>query len=313
MNDLNYHHLFYFWTVVREGGISKAAEKLRVSQPTISAQIKILEDALAERLFQRQGRTLVLTDVGRVVERYATEIFAAGSELLETLKGRPSGRAPRLAVGVANAVPKLVVYRLMRPATEGAEPVQITCSEGDPDQLVAQLATHALDMVISDTPAAPHLRVKVFNHLLGESGTTFFAGKPLAQRLQRRFPRSLDGAPMLLPTINTSLRRALEQWFESEDLHPVVSGEFEDPALLNTFGERGRAVFPAPTAIEREVLRSHHVAVVGRTSTVRERYYVISVERRLKHAGVAAITNAARTEIFGAQRRPARGSRLSST
>src|SRR5688500_10710015 len=298
MHTLNYHHLLYFWTVVREGGVSKAAEKLRLSQPTISAQIKVLESALGERLFHRQGRTLVLTDVGRVVDRYASEIFTAGSELLETLKGRPSGRAPRLAVGVANAVPKLVVYRLLRPATEGAEPVQITCSEGDPDQLVALLATHALDVVISDTPAAPHLRVKVFNHLLGESGTTFFAGKRLAQRLRRRFPRSLDGAPMLLPTINTSLRRALEQWFATEGLRPVVSGEFEDPALLNTFGERGRAVFPAPTAIEGEVLRSHRVAVVGRTSTVRERYYAISVERRLKHAGVAAITNAARTKIF---------------
>jgi LysR family transcriptional regulator, transcriptional activator of nhaA len=306
MDRLNYHHLLYFWTVVREGGISRAAEKLRLSQPTISAQIKILEEALGERLFQRQGRTLVLTDVGRVVDRYASEIFTAGSRLLETLKGRPSDRAPRLAVGVANAVPKLVAYRLLRPAAEGAEPVQITCSEGDPDHLVAQLATHALDVVISDAPAAPHLRVKVFNHLLGESGTTFFAGTRLAQRLRRRFPGSLDGAPMLLPSINTSLRRALELWFETAGLRPVVSGEFEDPALLTTFGASGRAVFPAPTAIEREVLRSHRVAVVGRTSTVRERYYAISVERRLTHAGVAAITNAARTEMFSRHRRSAR-------
>ncbi len=309
MDGLNYHHLLYFWTVVREGGVSRAAEKLRLSQPTISAQIKILEDALGERLFQRQGRTLVLTDVGRVVDRYATEIFTAGSELLETLKGRPSGRAPRLAVGVANAVPKLVVYRLLRPAIEGPEPVHITCSEDDPDELVARLATHTLDVVISDTPAAPHLRVKVFDHLLGESGTTFFAGKPLAQRLRRRFPRSLSGAPMLLPTINTSLRRSLEQWFESEGLRPVVAGEFEDPALLNTFGEWGRAAFPAPTAIEDEVLRSHRVAVVGRTSAVRERYYAISVERRLKHAGVAAITNAARAEMFREHRISPRQSR----
>ena len=299
MESLNYHHLLYFWTVAREGGISKAAGKLRLSQPTISAQIKILEATLGERLFQRQGRTLVLTDVGRVVDRYATEIFTAGGELLETLKGRPSGRAPRLAVGVANAVPKLVVYRLLRSAIEAAEPVQITCSEGDPEQLLAQLATHALDVVISDTPASPHVRVKVFNHLLGESGTTFFAGRQLARRLRRRFPRSLNGAPMLLPTINTSLRRALEQWFAAEGLRPVVAGEFEDPALMKTFGESGRAVFPAPTAIEGEVLRSHRVAVVGRASTVRERYYVISVERRLKHAGVAAITSAARTEMFG--------------
>ncbi len=299
MESLNYHHLLYFWTVVREGGISRAAEKLRLSQPTISAQIKILEATLGERLFQRQGRTLVLTDVGRVVDRYATEIFTAGGELLETLKGRPSDRAPRLAVGVANAVPKLVVYRLLRSAIEAADPMQITCSEGDPEQLLAQLATHALDVVISDTPASPHVRVKVFNHLLGESGTTFFAGRQLALRLRRRFPRSLNGAPMLLPTINNSLRRALEQWFVAEGLRPVVAGEFEDPALMKTFGEWGRAVFPAPTAIEGEVLRSHRVAIVGRASAVRERYYVISVERRLKHAGVAAITSAARTEMFG--------------
>ena len=296
---LNYHHLLYFWTMAREGSISKAAEKLRVSQPTISAQIKILEDTLGERLLQRQGRALVLTDIGRIVDRYATEIFTAGTELLETLKGMPSGRAPRLAIGVANAVPKLVVYRLLRPATEGVDPAQITCSEGDPDQLVAQLATHHLDVVISDAPAAPHVRVKVFNHLLGESGTTFFAGKTLANRLRRRFPSSLNGAPMLLPTINTSMRRALEQWFESGGVRPVVAGEFEDPALLTTFGERGRAVFPAPTAIEAEVRRNHRVVVVGRTSAVRERYYAISAERRLTHAGVVAITSAARTEVFG--------------
>lgn len=300
--SLNYHHLLYFWTVVREGGISRAAEKLRLSQPAVSAQIKTLEAALGERLFQRQGRTLVLTDVGRLVDRYATDIFTAGNEMLETLKGRPSGGALRLAVGVANAVPKLVVYRLLRPALEGAAPVQIICSEGDPEQLLAQLATHALDVVISDTPAAPHVRVKVFNHLLGESGTTFFAGRALARRLRPRFPQSLGGAPMLLPAINTSLRRALEQWFESEGVRPRIAGEFEDPALLKTFGDWGRAVFAAPTAIEGEVLRSHRVVVVGRTAAVRERYYAISVERRLKHAAVAAITSAARTEVFGKPR-----------
>jgi len=301
-NRLNYHHLLYFWTVAREGGISRAAEKLRLSQPAISAQIKALEAALGERLFQRQGRTLALTDVGRLVDRYATEIFTTGSEMLETLKGRPSAGAPRLAVGVANAVPKLVVYRLLLPAIEGAAPAQISCSEGDPEQLLAQLATHALDVVISDTPAAPRVRVKVFNHLLGESGTTFFAGRALARRLRRRFPQSLGGAPMLLPTGNTSLRRALEQWFEAEGVRPRVVGEFEDPALLMTFGEGGRAVFAAPTAIEGEVLRSRRVVVVGRTAAVRERYYAISVERRLTHAAVAAITSAARTEVFGERR-----------
>jgi LysR family transcriptional activator of nhaA len=295
---LNYHHLLYFWTVAREGGISKAADRLGLSQPTISAQIKMLERALGERLFQRKGRSLVLTDVGRIVDRYADEIFSVGRELLETLKGRPSGRAPQLTVGVADAVPKLVVCRLLRPLTEGAAAVQITCLEGHPDQLVAQLATHALDVVISDTPAAPHVRVTVFSHLLGESGTTFFAGAALARRLARRFPRSLDRAPTLLPTFNTALRRALEQWFQSEDLRPMVAGEFEDSALLNAFGEAGRVVFPAPTAIEREVCRTYRVAAVGRTSAVRQRYYAITAERRVKHPGVVAITSAARTKVF---------------
>ena len=298
MEWLNYHHLLYFWTVAREGGVSKAAAKLRLSQPTISAQVKMLEGALGERLLERQGRTLALTEVGRVVYRYADEIFTAGRELQETLKGRPSGRAIQFTVGVANAVPKLIAYRLLRPAIEGPEVVQITCREDHPDQLVAQLAVHALDVVISDTPAPSHVRVKVFNHLLGESGTTFFAAGPLAQRIRRRFPRSLNDTPTLLPTVNTALRRALEQWFEAEDLHPPVAGEFEDSALLKAFGESGRAVFPSPTAIEREVCRHYRVAVVGRAPSVRERYYAISAERRLKHPGVLAITATARTELF---------------
>jgi len=298
MEWLNYHHLLYFWTVVREGGVSKAAAKLRLSQPTISAQVKMLEAALGERLLERQGRTLALTEPGRVVYRYADEIFTAGRELQETLKGRPSGRAIQFTVGIANAVPKLIAYRLLRPAIEGPEVVQITCREDHPDQLVAQLAVHALDVVISDTPAPSHVRVKVFNHLLGESGTTFFAAGPLARRLRRRFPGSLNGTPTLLPTINTALRRALERWFEAEDLHPLVAGEFEDSALLKAFGESGHAVFPAPTAIEREVCRHYRVAVVGRTPSVLERYYAISAERRLKHPGVLAITATARTELF---------------
>jgi LysR family transcriptional regulator, transcriptional activator of nhaA len=299
MEWLNYHHLFYFWTVVREGGVSKAATKLRLSQPTVSAQVKLLERALGEPLFQRKGRTMVLTDIGRVVDRYADDIFSTGRELLETLKGQPSGRAPQLTVGVADAVPKLVVRLLLRPATEGPGAVRITCREGHPDQLVALLAAHTLDVVISDAPAAPHVRVRVFSHLLGESGTTFFAGEQLARRLRRRFPRALTGAPILLPTTDTALRRSLELWFETESLRPQIVGEFEDPALLNVFGEDGRAVFPAPTAIEREIVRSYGLAVVGRTTAVRERYYAISAERRLKHPGVVAITSAARTEVFG--------------
>lgn len=297
MEWLNYHHLLYFWTVVREGSVSKAAARLRLSQPTVSAQVRTLEAALGERLFERKGRTLVLTDVGRVVHRYADDIFGLGRELLETLRGRPEGRALQLTVGVANAVPKLVVYRLLRPATVLPEAIQLICREDHPDQLVANLATHALDLVIADTPAPPHLRVRVFNRLLGESGITFFAPGPLARRVKRRFPQALDGVPMLLPTINTAVRRALEAWFDRHGLQPRVVGEFEDSALMTAFGEGSDVVFPAATAIEGEVRRYYRVQVAGRAADVRERYFAISAERRLTHPGILAITSAARTSL----------------
>ncbi len=298
MDWLNYHHLLYFWTVAREGGVSKAAAKLRLSQPTISTQVRMLEDSVGERLFQRQGRTLVLTDTGRVVYRYADEIFGIGRELLETLRGRPAGRPLQLAVGVANAVPKLIVYRLLRPATTGAEPVHLVCREDSAEPLVAQLATHALDVVLADAPAPPHLRVKAFSHLLGESETAFFAAPAQAARLKRRFPRSLHDMPLVLPTSNTALRHALDQWFDKEHLRPHVVGEFEDPALMTVFGQGAGVVFPAPAAIAGDVCRVYGVRAIGRIAAVRERYYAISAERRLKHPGVLAITSAARDELF---------------
>lgn len=298
MEWLNYHHLLYFWTVAREGGVSKAAEKLRLSQPTISAQVRMLEAALGERLFQRQGRALVLTDVGRHVFRYADEIFGIGRELMETLRGRPPGRPLQLVVGVADAVPKLIVYRLLRPATQGQEPVHLVCREDDTERLVAQLAMHALDVVIADAPAPPHVRAKVFNHLLGESDTAFFAPPALAARLTRRFPASLDGAPVLLPTSNTALRRSLDAWLDGEGVRPDVVGEFEDSALMNVFGQSAGVAFPAPAAIAPDVCRFHGVRAIGRTNAVRERYFAISAERRLKHAGVLAITTAARDQLF---------------
>lgn len=298
MDWLNYHHLVYFWTVVREGGVSKAAARLRLSQPTVSAQVKMLEDALGERLFERQGRGLVPTEAGRLVYRYADEIVGLGREMVETVKGRPSGRAPRLTVGLAQGVAKMVAYRLLSPAVGAAEPVNVTVVEDTTDALVARLASHEVDVVISDTPAPPHLRVKVFNHLLGESGTTFFASAPLAARLRKGFPRSLSGAPMLLPTSATAVRRALDQWFDAEGLTPLVRGEFDDAALMKMFGEAGREAFPSPTALERDICRRYRVAVVGRLPKVRERYFAISAERRVKHPGVLAITAAAREDVF---------------
>lgn len=299
MEWLNYHHLLYFWTVVREGSVSRAAAQLRLSQPTVSAQIKLLEEALGEQLFERQGRRLVLTEVGRVVHRHADEIFGIGRELLDTLKGRSAGTRPLpLTVGVANAVPKLIVHQLLQPALSGETPIHLVCREDGTETLLGELVTHALDVVIADTPAPPHVRVKVFNHLLGESAVTFFAAEPLASRLRRRFPTSLQDTPILLPMPNTALRRAIDQWLASRTLSPRVIGEFDDSALMNAFGESGTAVFAAPSAIEREIRRQFRVRVIGRVDSIRERYYAISAERRLTHPGVLAITAAAKTHLL---------------
>jgi LysR family transcriptional activator of nhaA len=295
---LNYHHLFYFWTVAREGGVSKAAARLRLSQPTISAQIRLLEDAVGSRLFERQGRRLVMTDMGRTVYRYADEIFGIGRELMETLRGQAPGRPLQLMVGVANAVPKLIAYRLLRPALDRPDPIHVVCREDNLERLITEVATHALDVVIADAPAPPHVRVKVFNYLLGESDTTFFAPATLARRLRRSFPASLNGARMLLPTRNAALRRGLDGWFEHESLRPAVEGEFEDSALMKVFGQSTGLVFPAPSVITDDVCRLYDVKVVGTTAAVRERYYAISAERRLKHPGVLAVTTAARDGLF---------------
>jgi LysR family transcriptional regulator, transcriptional activator of nhaA len=295
---LNYHHLLYFWAVVREGGMSKAAEKLRLSQPTISAQIRQLEAALGDRLFQKHGRNLVPSDVGRVVFRHADEIFGIGRELMETLRGRPTGRPLQLTVGIANAVPKFIVYRLLQPVAQGPDAIHLICREDSGDRLLTELATHALDVVIADTPAPPTVRVKAFSHLLGESDTAFFATPALAARLRRRFPASLNDAPMLLPTVNTALRRGLDEWFDKAGLRPRIAGEFEDTALMKVFARGAPAVFPAPAAIERDIRRFYGVKLIGRTAAVKERYYAISVERRLKHPGVVAITSTAREEVF---------------
>jgi LysR family transcriptional activator of nhaA len=267
MEWLNYHHLLYFYTVAKEGSVSTAARTLRLAQPTLSGQIRKLEEAFDEKLFVRSGRHLVLTEMGRVVYRYADEIFGIGRELTETLRGRPTGRPSRLSVGVADVVPKLVTHRLLEIALELPGPTQIVCHEGKTDRLLADLAVHEYDLVISDAPLPPHVNVKAYNHPLGESGVSFFATRALAPRAGR-FPQSLDGAPMLLPTSNTSLRRALDRWFEDRDVHPRVVAEFEDSALLKVFGQHGHGVFPAPSILEREIQTQYGVRVIGRAAEV---------------------------------------------
>jgi LysR family transcriptional activator of nhaA len=294
--------LLYFWAVAREGGLLPAAKLLRVSHPTLSAQIHALEEALGEKLFEKVGRRLALTETGRIAFRYADEIFSLGREMVDTVKGRTSGQPIRLDVGVADVVPKLVVRRLLDPALSLPEPARIVCYEDDYEKLLADLTLHTLDIVISDAPVPPGSNVRAFNHLLGECGVSFFGSKALAETFQRGFPKSLDGAPMLLPIENLTLRRSLNQWFDSLGVRPKIIAEFEDTALLEVFGSDGLGLFPAPTAVEREVARQHHVELVGRTDAVRERYYAISVERRLKHPAVVAISNVARHELFAPRR-----------
>lgn len=299
MEWLNYHHLLYFWMVAREGSVTRASAELRLAQPTISTQLRMLEESLGEKLFARQGRNLVLTDVGREVYRYADEIFSLGREMLDVIRNRAPGRALRLAVGIADVLPKLVVYRLLEPVRKLDQPVHIICREGKPEPLLAELAIHKLDLVLADSPVGANTSVRAFHHLLGECGVTFFAKPPLAARYRKGFPKSLQGAPMLLPVEGSVLRRSLGQWFAAQGIRPNVVGEFEDGALLKAFGAAGAGVFPSPAVIEAEVRKQYDVQVVGRVESVRERFYAVSHERRLKHPAVVAVCEAAREELFG--------------
>ncbi|MEZ4216640.1 MAG: transcriptional activator NhaR [Myxococcota bacterium] len=299
MEWLNYHHLLYFYTVAREGSVTRAAETLRLAQPTLSGQIRKLEESLDEALFVREGRRLVLTEAGRIVYRYADEIFSTGRELLDALRGRPSNRPARLLVGVADVVPKLVAYRLLQVALELEEPVQLVVHEGKADELIAGLGLQRYDMVLTDVPLGPQVRVKAFNHPLGSCGVGFFATPDVAERHRRRFPASLDGAPLLVPTPNTALRHSLDRWFEGLGIRPEFVAEVEDSALLKVFGQHGAGIFPAPIVVAEDIRRSHGVRLVGRTEEVQEHFYAITVERRIMHPAVAAIAEAARSGVLG--------------
>lgn len=296
---LNYHHLLYFWTVARAGTIAEASKELHLSQPTISSQLKTLEESLGQRLFQKQGRRLVLTDVGRTAFRYADEIFRLGRELQENMTRGPVGEQVRLAVGVTDVIPKLVAERLMQPAFVAMPQLQLECIEGPLPQLLGQLALHELDVVLSDQPAPNDIKVRAFNHQLGVSGTSFFARGAQAVALKKNFPQSLDQTPMLVSRRGTDTRMHLDQWFDSKKVRPRIVAEFDDLALMNVFGQRGKGAFVAPTAIEAEVASQFDVQVVGRTDELKQVFFAISVERRLRHPAIVAIAESARSEMFG--------------
>jgi len=296
---LNLKHLRYFWTVASQGSIARAAESLFLTPQTISGQLTELEKQVGSKLFQRDGRQLVLTDTGRLVFSYADEMFRLGLELQDVLAGRTPGSVITFKVGVAMVVPKLVAYRVLEPVLQMSEPVNLICHEAPLVDLLADLSVHKLDVVLADVPINPTLNIRAYNHPLGESGITFFGVVRQADELREHFPASLDAAPMLMPSEASSLRRNLESWFERQGIEPMVVAEFEDRALMKAFGERGTGVFTSPTAVEDDVLSKYGVEVIGRTDEIKERFYLISPERRIKHPAVTAITEAARSELFG--------------
>jgi LysR family transcriptional activator of nhaA len=299
MEFLNFHHLRYFWTVAKKGGVRKAAEELRVSQPSISAQLKLLEDSLGEKLFRRGGRNLVLTEAGQLVLSYADEIFSAGRELVNAVKQRPGSRALRLTVGMTDALSKLLAFEILKPAFNFPQPTQIICRQAEIGPLVHQLQAHRLDLVLADEPASSSLNAKIFNHRLGRSGLTFCAVPALAAKLRRNFPRSLHGSPALLPSENMGVRIALETWFDEQSVQPRIVGEFEDATLMMvaaSFGGLGFTV--TPTAVSSDALQHYGLKVIAEVEECGNDFYAITAERRVKHPVAAAITEHAYSQLF---------------
>lgn len=294
MDWINYHHLQYFWRTAREGSLGRAAEALHRTQATLSSQIGALERDLGVKLFEKAGRNLALTDQGRVAFRYADEIFGTGQEMVEALRGRAPDASLEFAVGVADSIPKLVAYRLLAPVLAMKEPVRLEVHEDRPDRLLGRLSVHELDLVISDSPVPPTVSVRAWSHLLGECGVTFFAPAGRAKALRRGFPGSLDREPFLKPLENTTLSRGLERFWQRAGIRPRVVGAFEDSALLKTFAQAGKGAFAGPSLVEREVCRQYGVAEIGHAPEIVERFYAISVERKVTHPAVIAVTEAAR-------------------
>lgn len=298
---MNYKHLLYFWAVAKHGGVVKAAQFLHVTPQTISGQIQLLEGHFGRELFNKHGRGLELTDAGQLAFSYAEDIFNLGSELDQVVR-QPRGvsRPLELRVGIADAVPKMVACRLLEPALQGDQPFKVVCSEWKLDSLLAELAVHRLDLVLSDRPLPTGLSVNAFSHRLGGSGVGFYAVPALAKSLKGNFPANLNGAPMLVPGADSAMGGRLAQWLSKNKLRPRIVGEFDDGALLKALGHQGHGVFMAPTVLHDEVCRQYQVKRIGEVADLIEEFYVISVERRITHPGVAAITQAAREGLFAA-------------
>jgi LysR family transcriptional activator of nhaA len=298
MRHLNYTHLLYFWTVAREGTITRASQVLHLTPQTISGQLKLLDEAVGEPLFSRVGRGLVLTETGQVVKQYADEIFMLGAELTQRVKSKQALIPNSINVGICNSIPKLVALRILKPALELEQPLRIVCREGDLERLLGELALHRLDLLISDRTIPAGSSVKAYNHPLGDSGICLFAHESIAEHYRPGFPDSLDNAPMLLPALDSPLRNSLEDWFDVIKVRPRVFAEFDDSALLKAFGNAALGIFPAPAFISEEVSSMYHSRLIGSVNSIRESYFAISPERKLKHPAVLQITENAREALF---------------
>lgn len=293
LHHLNFKHLRYFLVVAQEGTIARAAESLAITPQTISGQLKLLEDSLGTALFQRQGRQLVLTPAGEQARDYAEQIFAMGEALQSHLANPGESRRP-FNVGIADVLPKLLSYRLLQPVLELDEPVRLQCREGSMETLLTDLAAHKVDMVLTDRPVDSTFPVRAYNHLLGECSLSLFAAPNLAEQYAENFPASLNGAPLLMPTDDTVIGASLMKWCDSEGLRPQVVVECVDHALLGTFGQAGSGIFCGPSAMEPAIEQQFNVKTLGRIESIRERFYAISLERRIRHPAVLAVTSQAR-------------------
>ena len=296
---LNYQHLLYFWSIVRTGSLTRACQELALSAPTISTQVRILEQRLGEKLLAKSGRALVPTEVGRLVFSYADEIFGLGQDLMEALDQRPTARPLRLVVGIDDVLPKEIAYRILKPALALKRPVRLSCREGTLERLVAELALHEVHVVLSDAPITPSLNVRAYSHRVGASEVLWMGTPVMASTLRRSFPKSLNGVPVLLPTDDTAIRRALDQWFEKHDLRPVMIGEFEDYAMLREFARGGHGFFPVPAILEQQFRKEYGVARIGAAAGIKAEFYAISVERKIKNPAVAEMIERGRDAFSG--------------
>ena len=296
---MNFKHLYYFWVTAKAGGVMRAGEQLHTTPQTLSGQIKLLEDWLGRKLFQKSGRNLELTEDGHLALGYADQIFTLGAELETAVRQAHGGqRVLDFKVGVADSVTKSVAYRLLEPALSVPEPIRLICSEGKFSDLLAQLALHRLDLVIADEPMSKRISVKAFNHPLGRTTMSFFCAPSLKAQLKGPFPECLNGAPLLIQGAQASVRQQLEGWLTRHQVHPRIIGEFDDGALMTAFGREGRGVFMGPSVMEVETAAQFGVEVIGRTDELVEEFFAVSVERRITHPCVVAITDAARGQLF---------------